>query len=348
MEELLSFVTDSEVAKRIKEKGFGEFVLRCANAQYDSFVKYKLANSDNQELAEKLSDVLTSVADSKREIRRGFNSIRESCKNIDEKINMISKLGMPLTALNTGLSFVNLASNIAGTYLLSEKVDQLGESLSNDLREIRTDTGRIYQAGIDKFKLEYEKIMLDIGTLVESIQDEDELKKENYTDVIKEIKLFVSWCVMGVLDDTLPFELVIGRIKDLLPVYTELLARYQSFYHEKQGKAANIKRFKTAFDDVLQDSFITAYKDYLFLDEGKNYEDILSIVENYEAGIIWQGMFLQYNKELLETLSADEYSALQIDYQKYVQERLKGIIPEAAKEVEVPMEQVLQMMELQI
>lgn len=347
MGELLSFVTDSDVAKRIKEKGFGEFVLRCANAQYDSFVKYKLANYDNQELAEKLSDVLISVADSKKEIRKGFNSIRETCKNIDEKVNMISKLGMPLTALNTGLSFVNLASNIAGTYILSEKVDQLGESLSIDLGEIKADTRRIYQAGIDEFKLEYEKIMLDISTLVESIQDEDELKKENYTDVIKEIKLFVSWCVMGVLDDTLPFELVIGRIKDLLPVYTELLAKYQIFYHEKQGKAANIKRYKAAFDDVLQDRFIAIYKDYLFLDAGENYADILDIVETFEASIIWQGMFLQYNKELLEILSADEYSALEMDYRKYVQERLKGVIPEAAKAVEVLQEQVFQLLELQ-
>lgn len=348
MEELLSFIADSDVAKKIREKGFGEFVLRCANAQYDSFVKCKLADNDNQELAQKLTDLLTNVSVNNNGFRKEFNSIRKSCKNIDEKLGMISKLGLPLTALNTGLAFANLASNIAGTYILSERIDQLGEALSIDLREIRSDTKKIYQAGIDKFKLKYEKILLKIGTLVESIQDEDELKKDNYTDVINEISIFISWCVMGTLDNTLPFGVVISRIKDLLPLYTELLAKYQRFYYEKQGKSANIKRYKTAFDDLLQDKFITNYKDYLFLEEDLHHVDVFNAIEEFEAGIIWQGMFLQYNTELLELLSAKEYAALEVDYRKYVQNRLKGIIPEAAKAADVPQEQVYQLMELQI
>lgn len=342
----LGLLVEKTVADEVARKEIAEIALRRADAKFKAMVKCKVLGEPvgNDELLLKVAHNVQKLNLPKIE------SIRGTLRNIDinsgEISNVVKNMSIQfdgvlgslkslknISYLNTGISLANLAVDVAGFMVISDKLTEIDGSLN------RIDSNTLKLLGIAKNDLiqEYENHLMKARHIYSKIINDEQTDLEQFCGVILELRNFIQKLINHSVDNTFDEELLSEMIFTLMPAYTFLLSEYtKQYYFQKHRKDVNYDNFISLYDKLANLDIIKKLFDHLILDSEMSIIDATDAVNAQVLFALNNKVQIEDNMRLIEILDTKEkLSELDKELKIIMKDDIQKDIPKIVEECEI-------------
>ncbi len=293
-----------------------EIVTRYANAKFKSFTKCKVISNAKVEksaveqavsaiegVAERNRKAISGITDALKQNANSLAAISDTQKAIVGNVDKIfkdTKVLKSVAFLNTGLSVANLAVDIAGFVVISNKLTELKNELNEKLdKVVNKDKNDLLQ--------EYQECIIDFGFTAGRISNGEEVPFKEYEKRIKELRTYISKMAKNLVDGVLDVGLSLEIIYALLPAYSLIFNEYSKAYYMKNGKKIpNYDIMYQLYDELLSDELCQIVEDHYFLDGGKTSIEVIDIINMHRLMVLNDKIIANDIMQLLVSLETPE------------------------------------------
>ena len=349
MMEEITLLVEKTVKDELLQKDFAEVAMRRANAQFKSMVKCPILGegvkgTNNPDLIAKA--VLKMNAPAVESVRGMLGKVDLSNKAItDEVKNLSFKIGevfssplQKITKLNTGLSFLNsvvsladLAVNIVGFKIISEKLNKTNEKLV----KLESDIEILINNEKVKLRTKYNEIVRSVNDYTDRIEDNENMPLEKFGDFISSLCGFIEALIEDISYNTFDNSFLLEMLYTLMPAYSFMLDTYlKQYYFEKNKFPTNYTHgaYTNVFDRILALNKNNRFFDYLVLEKDVHIIDAIDIVNVQNLLAIEYKTQIQDRAKLFETFHSEkELCDFEKELKQIALKDIKQKIPEIIK-----------------
>ena len=284
-----------EVEKELGKRGYFEIVHRLKNGTIKKIYKITAEqlryNGDGTAF-----DVINRLVSQKSETLNVINSVRSQLKSIasdsktiansvNQVIGDISSLkgivknNQLLQTVNIGFSAANLATTVVGFMIMNQKLDQISCDI-NDMKEMIKKIGLKQQLDIGR---EIEEVRADYNEMIDSDKRKQEFSENQYYELTRKLHGCIEYLYqVFIADAVFDRTKILNAIFTLLPMYANVIRRYDTCYYYKNKAAIgnnqklhldHDKWLKT-FDNFTGADFLLEFFDFWFIERKCGFEEV--------------------------------------------------------------------------
>ena len=275
------------LAEEIQKKGITEIVTRQADAKFKAMIKCNIVNGTDvqRKAAEKLLSAVGNNAERNRKAVDGIlSALKEGANNLQalsdtqksiagsmDKMFGSMNVVKAMTFLNTGLLLADLAVDVAGFVVISNKLNELSKELNGKL-------DKVVNKGKNDLIGEYQQYLMHFGNTAQKISIGEKVSFDEYQDLLGEMRPYISKMKSNIIEGVLDTGLALEIIYTLLPAYALIFNEYtKAYYMEKGQKPANYDFMFSLYDEIGSPEMIKTIQDYYFLDRGLTSLEALDV-----------------------------------------------------------------------
>ena len=323
-----------EMTKDIANEFFNgkqaEVVARYANAKFKAYEKCKIINTVTSQKtsveklaatleknAERNRKALSGIADALTKNANSLSALSDTQKKLVNNVDQIFKSNKAIkgiTYLNTGLAVANLAVDIAGFVIISNKLNDLSKELNGKLDVL-------INKDINDLKAEHRELFMQFGFTAKRISNGEDVPFKEYEKMLTDLSSYISKMEDNVLKKVVDTGLGLEIIYTLLPAYSLLFNEYTKAYFLKNNqKPANYEFMYQLYDELLSNEFRQCIEDYYFLERDKTSIEVIDISNMHRLMVLNDKIIANDIMQLLIKLgSADKIKEFNAEVEKCVQ-----------------------------
>ena len=265
----LEMFIDKKIADEVMEKGLAEIALRRADAKFKAMIKCKVlgASVGGESITEKLVSEamqlstnrnmnLDAVRNTLYSLEKGTGMLTTTAKNIANQVDGIYQQVnsvMNMSYLNTGISLANMAVDVIGFIVVTEKLNvlntevQIVENKINKMSNLQKN---------DKITM-CQKLIMQYNAKIAKIRDNEEVNLDKLEELLIDMRAFISEMLRNLHDQSLGETLVLKIVYTLMPAYTSLFHEFlQCYYFQKNSVPVNYEMFLSLYTELKSENFI--------------------------------------------------------------------------------------------
>lgn len=337
----LEMLMDKAIADEITQKGLAEVALRRADAKFKAMVKCQVLGNPvtNEVSPQKLMSAAMNYQNQNTLTLNKVRSLMYSMKNSEktltstalqvDKLYQTTNAVMNISYLNTGISLANMAVDVAGFVVVTEKL----KCLNTEVQEVATAIAKMANMQKNEKISLCQKLIMQCNSMAAKIKDDD-INLDKLDSLLIEMKAFISEMIMNLNDEALSEELVLKIVYTLMPAYTSLFNEFvKRYYFAKSCTPANYGMFLSLYSELENENFIERLEDYFFLENKMHGADVNDVLNAHILIGLNGRVQIEDQVSLLEAFQSKEKVMLfEQGIDKYVEERKKVAVPVMASE----------------
>lgn len=332
---ILEILADRNLVDEVSESGFAEIALRRADAKFKALVKCKVLGNEFGTHDESISMVSEMIGKTDCEnvksalylLKENTELLSSDTKKMSFKVEDIFKKNNTITKvsyLNTGLTLANLAVDVIGFTIVSQKLNTLNNEIQK-FKQYIENTENI----LKNEKISYcQKLIMQCNLMFAIVKDNDEINLEEFEKLLIEMKSFISEMILNLHDKALKEEIVLNMIFTLMPAYTALLCEFLKHYYYKKNRIPdNYDIFISLYKELISERYIELLENHFFINEKYHFSDVIDMI-NAHIIISINGMAqVEEQSDILKILGSKEKIILFEDtLNSYIDLKLKKAV----------------------
>lgn len=335
-ESVILDITDKKLAEELREKGIAEVALRRADSKFRAFVKCRTLNPSESATAtlpnpfqpdperknilslENVRNVLASLS-------RENGVIKDSVKDLACRVEDVYQLTSSvknIACLNLGFSLANMAVDVAGFAIVTEKLNMLHSEIQAAADKIKQISNVLKNEKLG----ECEKLIMQCNAMAAKLKDAEDVDLDKLQELLINMKAYISELILDLHDDALDEEMLLNMVYSLMPAYTSLFHEFlRGYFFQKGDMPANYGIFLSLYEKFGDEDFLERLQDYYFLRKKMHATDTLDIL-NVHKLIGLNGMVqIEDQYTLLRALGTKEkMNLLENELSRYVERKAQG------------------------
>ena len=337
-----------EVGKEVVRKRFVEVVKRDKKGRIQQIIKVAVESLSNDAQNDGLIGAVKGLysvlnnADGKLEninkgiigIGKGIAGIDENVKGIAAGINSLSSLGrkvMKCQWIQLGLEALELAFTYAGFCQMNNKVKELDKKID----EMKATLHHVAQKGDMDLQKEYKDVRSEYMNMLDLEKRNLEFGETEQFELTKKMAGIIEYlyeCFMA--DAANNPEILLDAIYSLLPMFTNILCKYDRTYYFKYAQKGDEsskthmlqKEWESVISNLRSKQFLSKLEEYCFLMKGMHTTESTEAVNMTYMMALAAEVAIEDNKKIVECVNSDnEYQQYSIELQnEAVQDVLKA------------------------
>lgn len=213
----------------------------------------------------------------------------------------------------SSLSFLNVALSAAGIAVNLKEFHDIKAQLAvmqQSLEEVKSMLSDLKEVEEVKEITLYGKVLGNYSGLLEKVRLGEKITREELRIIVQDTDLLVNelytLLMKGLLEDK---ESLLSCIFNLLPVYTDLLVRYDTVYREQpnaSGWDLDHDKWMKVFQDLSSEAFLNKFNVYSFIDCRCSHREATSAVRSLQYILAKDMEQVNDNQALLALLGSKE------------------------------------------
>ena len=288
-------IIDKSILSEVYKNDIIEISIRRANGQFKVHLKAKILddgsivpitpkdrliaqNALNMDIprAEDVRKIMSKVDLSK-------NKINKEIKNLSVKVDDVFSYLKNISYMNTVLSLANIAVDIIGFKIISDKLNDMTVRLNN----IDSNVERLLNIQKNELIEEYQNYIMDANDYFDKIQHGDSFDNDVLGKTVGNLKSFVSKLNNNLAENNFSGDLIIEMIFALVPAYTALLDEYLMTYYDAHKRLpSNYSIYISLYDELLRSGSDNNLFDHICLENKQCISDTWDIINAQKLFLI--------------------------------------------------------------
>ena len=279
---MIQMLVEQAAVPALRQKETCEIVLRQANAKYQPFIKAILGGNGEKAVDKIFGETkafdLVDVRSALRNTNRDIKSLSLTCKNMSVQVDQIYKSVksvQSLAYLNTGLGLANIAVNVAGFVMVSNKLN----ILSSEVQRMSSRLNQVVTLMKHEIIGKFQRLTMLYNQMAAKLDSNEQIDLDELERLIIEMRSFLSEMVLNLNEKALQEEVLLEIVYTLIPAYTSLLCEFvKSYYFMKQNNSPNYQMFLNLYNELEESHFRQCLFDYYMLNKKLNNIDVIDIL----------------------------------------------------------------------
>lgn len=301
---------DKEKIHGITKKDFVEVVSRRKNGKISAITKCQLV-SKNDEINNRIANsILKNSSYSMDNVRALMNNANSNTALLNKQIQNLSinfdsafQSLKNISYINTGLSLVNTAVDIAGFIVLSKKLNIIKENLIS--LDVKIDNLLNYNKN-DLIE-EYEKYIMESNSVHDKLINKKTLDLDAVNSLIIGLKAFISKLLNSLKEHLFDSDFLVEMIYTLVPAYTFLLNEYlKRYYYDNQSFPTNYDIFMSIFDELSSIDIKKKMMDHLVLKNRMHIIEAQDVINAHLLCALNNRVLIEDNVKVIKAFKTEE------------------------------------------
>ena len=306
-------IADKSLMSEVYKNDIIEISIRRANGQYKAHLKAKLSDDgkivpltlNGRPIAPNALSMDIPRAEDIRKFMSNMDisqkKISNEIKNLSVKFDDVFSSLKNISYMNTILSLANIAVDIIGFKIISDKLNDVNIRLNN----IDSKVDKLLNIQKNELIEEYQNYIMEANDYFDKIQHQDPYDNDALGKTVGNMKSFVSKLNNNLAENNFSGDLIIEMIYAIVPAYTALLDEYLMTYYDSHNRLpSNYSIYISLYDELLRSGCDKRLFDHICLENKQRISDTWDIINAQKLFLINGKTQIEDSVKMIETFGS--------------------------------------------